>query len=771
MSQEIQAVKDNAVDQEILVTKRDGSKESIDLEKIHRVVHWASQDLDNISVSQVEINAQLAFFDGIRTEDIHETIIKSAADLISTDVPDYQYLAARLAIFHLRKKAYKSFTPPSLIDHVTKLTKLGIYDKDILDKYNASEFEEFNNYIDHWRDMKFSYAAVKQLEGKYLVQNRVTGDIHESPQMLYMLVGMCLFQEYKGKARIDIVKRFYDASSNFKISLPTPIMAGVRTPTRQFSSCVLIETDDDLDSISAASGAIVKYVSQRAGIGINAGKIRAIGSPIRGGEATHTGCIPFFKHFHTAVKSCSQGGVRGGAATLFYPLWHLEVESLLVLKNNTGTDENRIRHLDYGVQFNGLMYERFLKDSDITLFSPNDVPGLYDSFFADQKKFKKLYEKYESDDSIRKESIKARDLFAMFMKERANTGRIYLQNVDHCNTHGAFNPEYAPIRQSNLCMEITLPTKPLFSVQDEKGEVALCTLSAVNLGALDSLDELEDITEIIVRSLDSLLDYQDYPLKSAEIASNNRRTLGIGVTNLAYYLAKNDAKYSDGSGNDLIHKTFEALQYYSLKASNKLAEELGPCPLFSETQYAKGIMPIDSYKKDIDAFCSTNLELDWDTLRKNIKSKGLRNSTLTALMPCESSSQISNSTNGIEPPRGFISVKQSKDGILKQVVPEYEKLHKKYELLWDIKDNEGYLQLCAIMQKFVDQSISTNTHYDPSQFEGSRVPMKLFLMDLLKAYKYGIKTLYYHTTRDGSGDDQNNTKQGDDDCEDGVCKL
>ncbi|MDC0621138.1 ribonucleoside-diphosphate reductase subunit alpha [Candidatus Pseudothioglobus singularis] len=771
MNQEIQAVKDQAVDQEILVTKRDGSKESIDFEKIHRVVHWASQDLENISVSQVEINAQLAFFDGIKTEDIHETIIKSAADLISTDVPDYQYLAARLAIFHLRKKAFKSFTPPSLIDHVTKLTNLGIYDKDILNKYNASEFEEFNNYIDHWRDMNFSYAAVKQLEGKYLVQNRVTGEIHESPQMLYMLVGMCLFQEYKGKARIKIIKRFYDASSNFKISLPTPIMAGVRTPTRQFSSCVLIETDDDLDSISAASGAIVKYVSQRAGIGINAGKIRALGSPIRGGEATHTGCIPFFKHFHTAVKSCSQGGVRGGAATLFYPLWHLEVESLIVLKNNTGTDENRIRHLDYGVQFNGLMYERFLKDENITLFSPNDVPGLYDSFFADQKKFKKLYEKYEKDDSIRKQQISARELFAMFMKERANTGRIYLQNVDHCNTHGAFDPSQAPIKQSNLCMEITLPTKPLYSVQDKEGEVALCTLSAVNLGALESLDELEDITDIIVRSLDSLLDYQDYPLKAAEIASNNRRTLGIGVTNLAYYLAKNGAKYSDGSGNELIHKTFEALQYYSLKASNEIAEEFGPCPLFSETQYAKGIMPTDSYKKDIDEFCNTELELDWDTLRKNIKAKGLRNSTLTALMPCESSSQISNSTNGIEPPRGFISVKQSKDGILKQVVPEYEKLHKSYELLWDIKDNEGYLQLCAIMQKFVDQSISTNTHYDPSQYDGNRVPMKLFLMDLLKAYKYGIKTLYYHTTRDGASDDQNAAIKGDDDCEDGVCKL
>ena len=771
MEQDIQAIKEKKVDQDIQVIKRDGTRESIDLEKIHRVVHWASQDLENISVSQVEINSQLAFFDGIKTEDIHETIIKSAADLISTDVPDYQYLAARLTIFHLRKKAFKSFNPPSLIHHVINLTDLGIYDKDILKKYNKTEFNELDNYIDHWRDMNFSYAAVKQLEGKYLVQNRVTGEIFESPQFLYMLVGMCLFQEYEGKSRLDIVKRFYDATSTFKISLPTPIMAGVRTPTRQFSSCVLIETDDDLDSISASSAAIVKYVSQRAGIGINAGRIRALGSPIRGGEATHTGCIPFFKHFHTAVKSCSQGGVRGGAATLFYPLWHLEVEALLVLKNNTGTDENRIRHLDYGVQFNGLMYQRFLADGDITLFSPNDVPGLYDAFFADQTKFKKLYEKYEKDKTIRKEKIKARDLFSKFMKERANTGRIYLQNVDHCNTHGAFDANLAPIKQSNLCMEITLPTKPLYSVQDENGEVALCTLSAVNLGALDSLDELEDITEIIVRSLDSLLDYQNYPLKAAELTSKNRRTLGIGVTNLAYYLAKNNAKYSDGSGNELIHKTFEALQFYSLKASNKLANDFGACPLFSETQYAKGILPIDSYKKDIDEFCDTKLDLDWDSLRKDIKATGLRNSTLTALMPCESSSQISNSTNGIEPPRGFVSIKQSKDGILKQVVPEYEKLHKKYELLWDIKDNEGYLQLCAIMQKFVDQSISTNTHYDPSQFEGSKVPMKLFLMDLLKAYKYGIKTLYYHTTRDGASDDQNNNMSTDDDCEDGACKL
>ncbi len=768
------------MDHDIKVVKRDGTKESIDMEKIHRVVHWASQDLEDVSVSQVEINAQLAFFDGIKTEDIHETIIKSAADLISSDSPDYQYLAARLAIFHLRKKAFQSFTPPALFDHVTKLTDMGIYDNDILKKYTKDEFMELNSHIDHWRDMKFSYAAVKQLEGKYLVQNRVTGEIYESPQLLYMLVGMCLFQDYNKDTRMKFVKSFYDSTSKFQISLPTPIMAGVRTPTRQFSSCVLIESDDDLDSISAASGAIVKYVSQRAGIGINAGRIRGLGSPIRGGEATHTGCIPFFKHFHTAVKSCSQGGVRGGAATLFYPLWHLEVEGLLVLKNNAGTDENRIRHLDYGVQFNGLMYQRFLEDKDITLFSPNDTPGLYSSFFVDQNEFKSLYEKYEKDKSIRKTSIKARDLFAKFMQERANTGRIYLQNVDHCNTHSAFDAKQAPIRQSNLCMEITLPTKPLYSVQDENGEVALCTLSAVNLGALENLDELENITEIIVRALDSLLDYQDYPLKAAEFSSKNRRTLGIGVTNLAYYLAKNGVKYSDGSGNELIHKTFEALQYYSLKASNKLAQELGPCPLFSETNYANNIMPIDNYKKDIDAFCNTKLMLDWNALRKDIKATGLRNSTLTALMPCESSSQISNSTNGIEPPRGFVSVKQSKDGILKQVVPEYEKLRNQYELLWDIKDNEGYLQLCAIMQKFVDQSISTNTHYDPSQYDGNRVPMKLFLMDILKAYKYGIKTLYYHNTRDGSTDQQNTNQPskftaagdpGDDDCEDGVCKL
>ena len=531
------------MNKQLSVTKRDGVTEAIDLDKIHKVITWAAKDLHNVSVSQVEIKAHIQFFDGISTEVIHETLIKSAADLISTDSPDYQYLAARLAIFHLRKKAYGQFEPPKLFDHVKSMVERGKYDEHLLADYTAEEFEAMDGFLDHWRDMNFSYAAVKQLEGKYLVQNRVSGEIYESAQFLYVLVAACLFANYPKATRLDYIKRFYDAVSLFKISLPTPIMAGVRTPTRQFSSCVLIEAGDSLDSINATSSAIVKYVSQRAGIGVNAGRIRAIGSEIRGGEAFHTGCIPFYKYFQTAVKSCSQGGVRGGAATLFYPLWHLEVESLLVLKNNRGVEENRVRHLDYGVQFNKLMYTRLIKNQNITLFSPSDVPGLYDAFFADQDKFDELYVKYENDPSIRKKSIKAMELFSLFMQERASTGRIYLQNVDHCNTHSPFDPKVAPVRQSNLCLEIALPTKPLEHVMDPEGEIALCTLSAFNLGAIKSLDELEELADLAVRALDSLLDYQDYPVPAARNASLGRRTLGIGVINFAYYLAKNGVKY------------------------------------------------------------------------------------------------------------------------------------------------------------------------------------------------------------------------------------
>jgi ribonucleoside-diphosphate reductase alpha chain len=543
-------------------------------------------------------------------------------------------------------------------------------------------------------------------------------------------------------------------------------MAGVRTPTRQFSSCVLIECGDSLDAINATSASIVKYVSQRAGIGINAGGIRALGSPIRNGEAYHTGCIPFYKHFQTAVKSCSQGGVRGGAATLFYPIWHLEVESLLVLKNNRGVEENRVRHLDYGVQINKLMYTRLIKGGEITLFSPHEVPGLYDAFFADQDEFERLYVQYENDPSIRKEKIKAVELFGILAAERAQTGRIYIQNVDHCNTHSPFDPTVAPVKQSNLCLEIALPTKPLQHVNDPEGEIALCTLSAFNLGALENLDELENLSDLIVRALDNLLDYQDYPIPAAHTSTMNRRPLGVGVTNFAYYLAKNGVKYSDGSANGLVHKTFEAVQYFLLKASNELAKERGACPKFEETVYSRGILPIDTYKREVDDFCEEPLHYFWETLREDIREFGLRNSTLTALMPCETSSQITNSTNGIEPPRGYVSVKASKDGIMKQVVPGYTELREQYELLWNIPNNIGYLQLVGIMQKFVDQSISANTNYDPSLFPNDKVPMKQLLQDLLTAYKYGVKTLYYHNTRDGASD------QADDGgCEGGACKL
>ncbi|MEZ7278760.1 class 1a ribonucleoside-diphosphate reductase subunit alpha [Pseudoalteromonas sp. 68 DY56-GL68] len=761
------------MNQQLSVSKRDGRKESLDLDKIHRVIAWAAEGLNNVSVSQVELKSHIQFYDGIRTDDIHETIIKAAADQISKDTPDYQYLAARLAVFHLRKKAYGQFEPPRLYDHITKLVEDKRYDQHLLVDYTEQEIDELDSYIDHNRDLNFSYAAVKQLEGKYLVQNRVTGEIYESAQFLYILVAASLFSDYPKETRLDYIKRFYDAVSTFKISLPTPIMAGVRTPTRQFSSCVLIECGDSLDSINATSSAIVKYVSQRAGIGINAGRIRALGSPIRNGEAYHTGCIPFYKHFQTAVKSCSQGGVRGGAATLFYPLWHLEVENLLVLKNNRGVDDNRVRHLDYGVQFNKLMYSRLIKDDYITLFSPSDVPGLYDAFFEDQTKFDELYIKYEQDESIRKKRIKAIELFSMFAQERASTGRIYLQNVDHCNTHSPFISTVAPIRQSNLCLEIALPTKPLSNVMDEEGEIALCTLSAFNLGAIESLDELEELAELAVRALDNLLDFQDYPVPAAKNATMGRRTLGIGVINFAYYLAKNGKRYSDGSANALTHKTFEAIQYYLMKASNELAKERGACPKFNETTYSQGIMPTDTYKRDLDQFCEEPLHLDWDSLRASIKEHGMRNSTLSALMPSETSSQISNATNGIEPPRGHISVKASKDGILKQVVPDYENLKDNYELLWDIPSNDGYLQLVGIMQKFVDQTISANTNYDPSKYEGGKVPMKVLLKDLLTAYKLGVKTLYYHNTRDGASDSQDELtpEVEDDSCAGGACKI
>ncbi|WWO99101.1 MAG: class 1a ribonucleoside-diphosphate reductase subunit alpha [Candidatus Dasytiphilus stammeri] len=762
------------MNQRLFVTKRDGRTERLNLDKIHRVIDWAMQGLENISVSQIELRSHIQFYNGIKTSDIHQTLIKIAADLISDENCDYQYLAARLTLFNLRKKAYGKFEPPKLYDQVQHLVQIGKYDPRLLRNYTKEEFEKMDQFIDHGRDMTFSYAAVKQLEGKYLVQNRVSGEIYESAQFLYILVAACLFSSYPQQIRLDYVKKFYNAISTFKISLPTPIMAGVRTPSRQFSSCVLIECDDNLDSINATASVVVKYVSQRAGIGINVGRIRSLGSPIRDGEALHTGCIPFYRYFQAAVKSCSQGGVRGGAATLFYPLWHLEIETLLVLKNNRGTEANRVRHIDYAVQINKLLYQRLIFSQQITLFSPSEVPGLYEAFFADQKEFERLYIIYENDNSIRKKSLPAVKLFSLIMQERLSTGRIYIQNVDHCNTHSPFDPRVAPVRQSNLCLEILLPTTPLSNVDDENGEVALCTLSAFNLGTINKLEDLEELAVLVVRALDALLDYQDYPILAAKRAAMGRRTLGIGVINFAYYLAKHGVRYSDGSANNLTHRTFEALQYYLLKASNQLAQELGACPWFDQTTYAQGILPIDTYKKELDTLVMEPLHYDWEKLRKDIKKYGLRNSTLSALMPSETSSQISNATNGIEPPRDYLTIKASKDGILRQVVPEYPLLKEAYDLLWNIPNNNGYLQLVAIMQKFIDQSISANTSYDPIRFPSGKIPMQQLLQDLLTAWNWGIKTLYYQNTRDCIEDIQEyllDQDQSDSSCESGACKI
>ena len=735
----------------IQVIKRNGNKENLDIEKLHKVVFFACEGIAGVSASEVEMHSHIQFYDGIKSSDIQETLIKSAADLISEDTPNYQYVAGRLITYHLRKMVYGQYDPITLRELVERNVDRGFYDSSLLDLYSKKEYENLNKYIKHKRDENLTYAAMEQFRGKYLVQNRVTKEIYETPQMAYMLIAMTLFAEYDKDSRLKWVKDYYDAISTFDISLPTPVMAGVRTPQRQFSSCVLIETDDSLDSINATTSAVVKYVSQKAGIGIGAGKIRALGSPIRNGDAYHTGVIPFYKMFQAATRSCSQGGVRNGAATLYYPIWHYEVEDLLVLKNNKGTEDNRVRHMDYGVQFNKLMYERLLQGGDITLFSPSDVPHLYRSFFNDQELFKIVYEKAEKNPDIRKKTIKAIDLFSAFMEERKNTGRIYLMNVDHANTHSSFDEKLAPIHQSNLCCEIDLPTKPLNNFNDPDGEIALCTLSAINWGNIREPADFEKPCELAVRGLDALLSYQNYPVLAAEIATEKRRPLGVGIINLAYFLAKNNTTYQNPD-LELIDEYAEAWSYYLIKASSTLAKEQGMCPGSVETKYGKGITPNQTYKKDVDELVPHQERMDWGSLRTDLQQYGIRNSTLMALMPAETSAQISNATNGIEPPRSFVSVKQSKDGVLKQVIPGIHKLKKKYDLLWDQKSPEGYLKIMAVLQKYIDQGISVNTSYNPQFYEDEKIPMSEMIQHLLMFYKYGGKQLYYFNTFDGQGE-------------------
>jgi ribonucleoside-diphosphate reductase alpha chain len=731
------------------VLKRKGHLESLDLNKIHLMVEEACKDLSGVSASQVEMQSGIQFYDGITTKEIQEILIKSASDLINLDNPNYQFVAARLLLFSIRKSLYgKIKDHPVFYDHVQNCVNFKVYDSEILEKYTKDEIDKLGNYIDHDRDYLFTYAGLRQVVDKYLVQDRSTGQLYETPQFAYMMISATMFAEYPKNTRIHYVKKYYDAISKHKINIPTPIMAGVRTPTRQFASCTLIDVDDTLDSIIASDGAMMKYVAGRAGIGLNIGRLRAINSKIRNGEVVSTGVIPFLKKFESSLKSCHQGGLRQGSATVYFPIWHSEIEDVIVLKNNKGTDENRVRKLDYGIQLSKIFYERFISNGDITLFSPHHVPGLYDVFGMPE--FDDLYIKYENNPNVPKKKVNARELILDLLKERAETGRIYIMNIDHCNSHSSFKEQ---ISMSNLCCEITLRTKPIQHLDDENGRIALCILKALNVGKIKSDEELEDLCDLCVRTLDELIDYQSYPVKAAEISAKRSRTLGIGVIGLAHYLAKLGFKYDQQEAWDAIHGLSESIQYYLLKASNQLAKEKGKCSDFADTKYADGILPIDTYKKEVDSISNIPYQHDWEKLRQDILNYGLRHSTLTCIMPSESSSLTSNATNGIEPPRGYMSIKQSKKGPIKQIVPQYTTLKNNYTLLWDIKSNEGYFNIVAVIQKFFDQAISSNWNYNPEHYPNGEVPMSVIAKDLLDAYSKGHKTAYYQNTYDGKGDD------------------
>jgi ribonucleoside-diphosphate reductase alpha chain len=765
--------------EKILVQKRNSrEKEPLNIEKIHQMVEFACEDISGVSASQVEMKSGLQFFDGITTDQIQQILIKSASDLISLETPNYQYVAARLLLFSLRKSIFrKLWDHPHLYEHTKKCVDKKVYDPEILNLYDKSEFDRMNMWIDHTRDYNFTYAGLRQVIDKYLVQDRSSGEIYETPQFMYMLISATIFAKYSKEKRMTYVKKYYDAISRFKINIPTPVMAGVRTPVKQYASCVLVDIDDTLPSIFSGDMAIGRYISQRAGIGINAGRIRGINSRIRGGEVQHTGVIPFLKKFEATVKCCTQNGVRGGSATVHFPIWHQEISDILVLKNNKGSEDNRVRKLDYSIQLSKLFYQRFINDEQITLFSPHEVPDLYEAWGT--PKFDKLYEEYEKKTSIKKKKISAQELIQSVLKERAETGRIYIMNIDHCNTHSSFKDT---ITMSNLCQEITLPTKPIQHI-DGDGEIALCILSAINLGILKDLDELELLCDLSVRSLDEIIDHQEYPVKAAEISTKARRSLGIGYIGLAHYLAREKVFYHEKAAWKLVDELTEAFQYYLLKASNELAKEKGKCEYFNRTKYSDGILPIDTYKKEVDEIVTRKLSFNWEKLRKDIVETGLRHSTLSAQMPSESSSVVSNETNGIEPPRDYLSIKKSKKGPLKQVVPNYNQLKNFYTLLWDMKSNEGYINVVAVMQKYFDQAISGNWSYNPENYDSGQTPLSEMINDLLTTYKYGWKTSYYQNTYDGKRDEdepvhpvgfKDNVPEttppiDDDDCE--SCKI
>ena len=734
----------------IKVVKRDGAEEPINLEKVHKMVEFACEGLAGVSASQVEMSSGLQFFDGIKTSQVQEILVKSASDLIELDHPNYQYVAARLLLFGLEKSVHgHPDTPPPITQHIERCIKKGVYDPGIATKYSPEEWVQIDSYIDYGRDYLFTYAGLRQVVDKYLVQDRSSGEKYETPQQMYIMIAATLFANYPQETRLDYVRRYYNAVSKHRINIPTPVMAGVRTPLRQFASCVLVDVDDTIDSIFSSDMAIGYYVAQRAGIGINAGRIRGINSKIRGGEVQHTGVVPFLKKFEATVRCCTQNGVRGGSATVHFPIWHQEIEDILVLKNNKGTEDNRVRKLDYSVQISKLFYERFISNKNVSLFSPHNVPGLYDAFGTPS--FDELYVAYENDASIPRSTVPAQELILNLLKERAETGRIYIMNIDHCNEHSSFKDK---VNMSNLCQEITLPTDPINHIDDAHGEIALCILSAINVGKVNHIEELEELCDLAVRGLEELIDYMQYPVKAAERSTHYRRSLGIGYIGLAHYLAKNKAKYDSPEAFKLVHELTEAFQYYLLRSSNKLAQERGPCEGFQQTKYSDGILPIDTYKEDVDGIVPNDLSFDWGSLREDILADGLRHSTLSAQMPSESSSVVSNATNGIEPPRDYLSVKKSKKGPLKQIVPGYPHLKNNYTLLWDMPSNDGYIKVTAVIQKFFDQAISGNWSYNPENYDNNEVPVSVMATDLLNTYKYGWKTSYYQNTYDAKKDDE-----------------
>ncbi len=769
----------------ITVVKRDGAREPLHIEKWQTQVAKVCQGIADVSQSMIEIKAQLHFYDGIKTTEIDGITLRAIVDLIDVESnPDvghtnYQYVAGKQRLSMLRKDVYGSYEPPHLYEIVKKNVATGLYTPELLEWYDEADWNRMNDMLDHAKDEQYSYAAIEQLIEKYLVRNRTTGQVYETPQVRYMIAAATVMhKEEPQSARMRLIKEYYNAASDGLFTLATPVLAGLGTPTKQFSSCVLIRSDDDLDSIFASGEMMAKYASKRAGIGLEIGRLRPLGSPIRGGEIMHTGMIPFLKKWFGDLRSCSQGGIRNASATVFYPIWHHKFDDLIVLKNNQGTEETRVRHMDYGVVLSAFFWRRFKNKENITFFDPNQVPDLYEAFYKDTARFEELYTKYEAQADLRKKVMPAEEVFkGGILKERTDTGRIYLVFIDNVMNQGPFDPDYHTIYQSNLCCEILLPTKPFKRLDDSEGRIALCTLGSINWGAFRHPEDMRRACRILQRSLCNILDYQDFLSIQSQLSNDEIQPLGIGITNLAYWHAKRGLEYGEKDALAEVKAWMEHQAFYLTEATVELAKERGRCKDSDKTWYGQGIFPWERRSKGVDELTNFDPELNWEGLRAEMRAYGVRNATLMAIAPVESSSVVINSTNGIEMPMSLISTKESKAGSFTQVVPEFHRLKNKYQLMWDQTDCVGYLKTAAVLQVYVDQSISTNTFYNPAHFADRKVPTTLIAKNLMLAHHWGIKTFYYSLiNKQGSKskDEElvelpNNIEMMEEDCE--ACKL